>query len=76
MKITKIQVTISRTHNIGNYESIRVEAGAHADLEDGDDIKASYEKLKAQARNELAQMEQEERLYMNDSDQSTAEDYF
>ena len=34
MKITEVSVTISRTFNLGSYESARLEASASASLED------------------------------------------
>ena len=36
MKLKEIRLTVSRTFNLGNFESLRVEAGAVADLEDGE----------------------------------------
>jgi hypothetical protein len=36
MKIKEISVTVSRTFNLGNFESLRLEAGATAGLDDGE----------------------------------------
>ncbi len=36
MKLKQISITVSRTFNLGNFESLRVEAGAVAELADAE----------------------------------------
>lgn len=53
MRIREISVTVSRTFNLGNYESLRLEAGATGELQDGDDIGAGRAALLEEARESL-----------------------
>ena len=41
----RISVTISRTINIGNFNSLRVEAGLEQDIEDGSSLQDGYKQL-------------------------------
>lgn len=41
----RISVTISRTINIGNFNSLRVEAGLESDIEDGSSLQDGYKNL-------------------------------
>ena len=36
MKVRQTSITVSRTFNLGNYESLRIEAGVVTEFEDGD----------------------------------------
>lgn len=36
MKLTEISISVSRTFNLGNFESLRVEASAAASIDDED----------------------------------------
>lgn len=53
MKIKEISVTVSRTFNLGNYESLRLEAGAVADLQDGEGPDDARQKLIEEVRTSL-----------------------
>ncbi len=54
MKLTEIRIGAAKTINLGNYESIRVEAGLTITLQDGDDpdkiVLEAQERLKAMLR--------------------------
>jgi len=45
MKVERIKASTGLTLNLGNYESARVDVGAEAVLEEGDDIRSSYQML-------------------------------
>ena len=45
MKITRIKKRYGENRNLGNYESMRVEVELEAQLEDGDDVRESSDKL-------------------------------
>ena len=36
MKLAQLSMSVSRTFNLGNYENLRVEAGAVVEFEDGE----------------------------------------
>lgn len=55
MKIREVSVTVSRTFNLGNYESLRLEGGAVADLQEGDDVVAARAQLLTEVRESLRQ---------------------
>jgi len=50
MKITQLSVTVGRTINLGNYNSLKIEQGVTVDLEDGDSIEdaraAAFDEIK------------------------------
>jgi hypothetical protein len=56
MKITKITVNVGQVFNLGNYQSARIEAGAEATIEEGEDPKPAYEKLYLEAKAAFAKM--------------------
>lgn len=37
-EVTKVKVSVGYTKNMGNYESLRVEVGAEADIISGEDV--------------------------------------
>lgn len=41
MKIRQMTLTAGRTFNLGNFESLRVDAAATVDIEDGEDLAAA-----------------------------------
>ena len=53
MKIDQITITVSRTFNLGNYESLRVEAGITVTLEDNDTPASVRPAILAEARESL-----------------------
>ena len=55
MKITEIGISVSRTFNLGNFESLRVEASASASasVEDTVDFEAARATLLAEVRETL-----------------------
>jgi len=56
MKVTKITVNVGQVFNLGNYQSARVEAGAEATIEEGEEVKTGYEKLYMEAKTAFAKM--------------------
>lgn len=50
MKLTEVRVGAARTLNLGNYESLRIEAGATVAIEDGDDMAAVKAALQVELR--------------------------
>ena len=52
MKLKQVTMTVSRTINLGNYESLRLEAGAVIEFENGEepDPKAARETMLAEVR--------------------------
>lgn len=42
MKITEIHVSVSFTKNLGNYESLKIEAGATSEIEQGEKVKSVF----------------------------------
>jgi hypothetical protein len=55
MKITEIGISVSRTFNLGNFESLRVESNASASVEDESEIDAARAALLAECREALRQ---------------------
>jgi hypothetical protein len=59
MKVKEVQATFSFTKNLGNYQSLRVEAGAVAELEPGEKpekvIKEIFKISKAQVDEQVAE---------------------
>lgn len=43
MKITQLHVTVGRTINLGDYNSLKIEQGVTVDLEEGDSIEDARE---------------------------------
>ncbi len=56
MKIKKIEISLGRTINLGNFESARIDIRMAADLEDrdGDDINKVYDDLMAEVEDKLS----------------------
>jgi hypothetical protein len=54
MQIKQIQVTYTRTHNLGNYSSLKPEVTLSATLDEGDDPKTCLDQLMALARAQIA----------------------
>lgn len=50
MKLTSITVLLARTINLGNYENMRIEGGATAMLEDGDNVEEAKADIVREAR--------------------------
>jgi len=53
MKIKETSISVSRTFNLGNFESLRVEAGAGASVEDSTEIEGARVALLAEVRETL-----------------------
>ena len=53
MKLTEITIGVSRTFNLGDYNSLRVEASATASVEDTVDLEAARATLLAEVRETL-----------------------
>ena len=53
MKIKDLGISVSRTFNLGNFESLRVEASAAASVEDTVDFEAARATLLAEVRETL-----------------------
>ena len=53
MKITEITIGVSRTFNLGDYNSLRVEASASASVEDSVDMDSARATLLAEVRETL-----------------------
>ena len=53
MKIKEIGISVSRTFNLGNFESLRVEASAGASVEEGIEIEGARVALLAEVRETL-----------------------
>lgn len=54
MKLKELSIGVSRTFNLGNFESLRVEGGASASVDEGDDEIIVHAKLVEYARNGAA----------------------
>lgn len=54
LKITTVSYKRSVTLNVGDFESIRVEAGAVAEVEDGDSPDDVWDKLREAVGEEIA----------------------
>lgn len=50
MRITTARVSAAKTINLGNYNSIRVEADVTAELADGEDLEAVGPRLQAELK--------------------------
>ena len=59
MHITELRVGVSKTVNLGNFNSIRVEAGATASVDEGDDIAAARSDLMAECKASLTEQWQQ-----------------
>jgi hypothetical protein len=63
MKITKLTYRRGVTINTGDFESVRIDAGMDADLEEGEDPVVCYQELKklvrAQMRPEVEKIRQQ-----------------
>lgn len=53
MKISSISITVARTFNLGNYESLRTEATTSVEIEDGDTPDAARERALSECRASL-----------------------
>ena len=54
MKLAQLSMTVSRTFNLGNFESLRVEAGAVGEPEDGEDTASLRARLLEEVRESLS----------------------
>jgi len=54
MKPKEMSITVSRTVNLGNFESLRVEAGMAASVDNGDDLEDTRSKIIAEIRRSLS----------------------
>ena len=55
MKITKISGTLGRTINLGNFNSMRIEATVEVELDDPEEIEQARSTIIAEARESLKQ---------------------
>ena len=53
MKITSVSWKRSSTLNVGDFESVKIEAGAEAEVEEGDDVRAVFNALKEEVGEQL-----------------------
>lgn len=53
MKVTEVRVSFSYTKNLGNFESVRVEAGATAELETKENAEEVFPNLFELAKQEV-----------------------
>lgn len=53
MKITEISVNVSRTFNLGNFESLKIEAGAACSVDSPSDVDDARASLLEEAKNTL-----------------------
>ena len=57
-----ISVTVGLTRNLGNYQSLRIDAGLTVDADDvlsGDEWKAAWERVEAEVENRLSELDGE-----------------
>jgi len=54
MKIKKIEISLGRTINLGNYESARIDICMGAVMENGDDIDETYHELRHEIERKLS----------------------
>lgn len=54
MRLKELSVCVSRTFNLGNFDSLRLEAGATCSVEEGDDPGEVHNALLAHAKDGLA----------------------
>lgn len=59
MKIRQMTLTAGRTFNLGNFDSLRVDASATVDIEEGEDLAAAREAAVAEIRASLANLHSE-----------------
>lgn len=50
-RITEIRLAVGRTINLGNYETVRLEAGVTVAVDEGDDLDAVKAALQPELRN-------------------------
>lgn len=50
MRITELRVQTARTINLGNFESLRIEAGVTASVDEADDLIAVTATMQAELR--------------------------
>ena len=55
MKVATVRAGLSRTFNLGDYNSVKIETSLEADLEEGDDAGVVLAQLFAAGRAELKQ---------------------
>jgi len=55
MKITTVSWRRSSTLNVGDFESVRIEAGATAELDDGDDPREVFAAIQAEVGEQLSE---------------------
>ena len=76
MKITKRSKEISRTINLGNFNSIRIDNAAEAIVEDGDTLEAVdtalYTEIRRAVLSDLRNIKAERKAAKSDSTQETA----
>jgi len=53
MKNRRIEVSLGKTLNMGQYESARIDIGLAADIDDGADLDESYRKLLMEVNKQL-----------------------
>jgi hypothetical protein len=65
MKIKTVSVNYSLTYNLGNYNSIKVEAGAEAELEKGETKEEIYDRLFEDLKTQVTQKVTEVKEHVN-----------
>jgi hypothetical protein len=59
MKIRQMTLTAGRTFNLGNFESLRVDASATVDIEEGEDLAAARDAAVSEIRASLGTLHAE-----------------
>jgi hypothetical protein len=52
----RVQVSVGKTINCGNFESIRIDATFASDVRKGEELKDAWERVESEVENELAKM--------------------
>lgn len=53
----RISISVSKTINLGNYESAKIQVGLEADISDGVDLKKAYDQMYEEVGTVLADYE-------------------
>ena len=64
MRVTEVAVSFSYTKNLGNYQSLKAEASATAELESGEETTEVFDRLFKLVKNEVRKQVREEREQM------------
>ena len=55
----RIKVSIGKTYNMGNYESLRLDVGLERDIVDAADLVRAFRVAKGEVRKMLSELEEE-----------------